>query len=158
MSRTLYVPHSSSFHEMTDEQLDRWELDLRERSSELNRRIELRRQTGEDDTGLKNVLFHCNRGLKAIAQVRAQRSGEPPPLVSAKPVHDFVSACQSVKATLRLLSFYHDLDEAVSALCAAIDAEDEDAEQVAWDSVDVAQRAIRAAYAANEPDDDEVAA
>ena len=156
--RTLYVPRSAAFREMTDEQLDRWHTDLTERVAELERRIEIKRENGEDPTGVEGVRFHCNRGLKAIAQVRRQRNGEPPPLTQPKPVHNFETACMSVKAMLRLLSFYEDHYRAGVQLCEAVDAEDEDAEQAAWDALDVAQRAIRAAYAASTADDTEEAA
>ena len=147
--RTLQVPRSATFREMTDDQLDRWHADLAERAPELERRIDLKRNNGEDTFSLESVLFHTNRGLKAIAQVRRQRNGEPPPLTQPKPVHSFESACVSVKAMLRLLGFYEDHYQAGVQLCEAVDAEDEDAEQAAWDALDVAQRAIRAAYAAN---------
>lgn len=156
--RTLYVPRSAAFREMTDEALDRWHVDLTERVGEIDRRVILKRENGEDTTGLEGVRYHCNRGLKAIAQVRRQRNGEPPPLTAPKPVHNFETWCQTMKAGLRLTSFYADEHEAISQLFAAIDAEDEDAEQAAWDALDVAHRAVQAAYAAHTPDVAEEAA
>lgn len=146
MSRTLQVPHNSEFRDMTDAQLDDWHMDLTERAAELEDRIRLKREVGEDTAGVSIVLRHTNRGLRTIAEIRRVRAGDPPPLEKPKPVHDFVSACMSVKAMLRLLSFYEAEHRALTALMEADD--DTTAEEAAWDALEASWECVEAAYRA----------